>query len=640
MGLSLKVPQKIFSSVRENDLGYSIAKLLEPLVSKKLEEYRSLKEEREKTQMEIIMLEAQIRSTRARIESLTHEAPSLEGRFMTFMLSGLFLFILFILSLVAGYSILAFFLFVTSLIAVGAGLSAKSRAREMIAEAQRLNSHVLTLKNMVSDKLAKLRGIEARISSFVIPGVKIRFSRAFVPLALVKNPYGEGHILFTPWSEPIKIRVLFVSNPGAVEEAREKLLLGENIYLEAVVRGKDSGYKLIEGFKRLNLWERIIENRSPESILAEVVNESLQVLKGGISQEEEGFRIELLDSESVSLLLKLYTMSDGYVSGEVFSHMVDKVVSETKRFDYVVGAVEQLSSLGSYVEEAKQFSSKKEVYESIVNIAVREMIAKTMPLEEEMIKFGLVNFYCKRCASTLYDVYLPRLDLKRFVYDNILGGIDKDTDIVSPDPLVEEVVRKGWEDIEKSVNASLPLPGVTGDESKKEFEEKYLRALKIYSLPLTGADEHIEFTWSSVFQPPSVRCRRCGRVLSEEDRESLWMLQLPAIKGYIAVLSEKTRDLLEKSSEIITSVNNARLHKDQRKTAVGIYRQIFEEYQRELLHLEREISEAESQLNGVKKVMGVILMSEATQDLLQSVAAKDPVLVKQIRDIISTTDMR
>ena len=626
-----RVIPRVFTSIEESDIGYSVAKLLEPYVSEKLEEYRSLKATEKNLMDKQSKLSGNIKSIENRIQYLTQEAPSLEGWSTGLLVIG-GLILIFAAAVRGGAGLL---LFLLSLLMLLAGLSLKNKAKGMVREAESLKNQLDALERERKAVLEKISEARAMISSFKIQPVKIKVFQAFIPVALVRNPFGRGSMLIAPWSSPVKMRIIFVSNPSALDEAREKLSIGENLYFETVVRGRDSGYKVVEGFKRLNLWEKILSSRAPESLLAEVVKESFHLLKSGISGEEVELKIEQLDEESARSLLKLYSMADGHLPETLPVKLIEEVRGEAERLGYIASAVEQLASLRSYMEEARQLASRREVYESIVNIAVREMIAKTLPLDKEVLRFGFTNLYCKRCATALYDVYAPQIDLRKFVYDSILGGVDRDVDIVAPEPVAEEVVREGWEELEKSVNSSLPLPGVTGEEAPQEFNERYKEALRVYALPLTGADEYVELEWGSVFQPPTLRCRKCGSTLDEGTREFLWKLQLPAIKGYVALLSEKTRDLLEKSSEIITSVNSARLHKDQRKTAVGVYRQLFEDYQRELLHMTKEISEAESQLSGLRKLMAAILASEATEELLQAVAASNPTLEKQLRAVIS-----
>ena len=64
-------------------------------------------------------------------------------------------------------------------------------------------------------------------------------------------------------------KLVLVTNPGAIEEARGRLALGESLYLDTALRGKDAGYKIVESFKRINLWEEILQSKSPERALRE-----------------------------------------------------------------------------------------------------------------------------------------------------------------------------------------------------------------------------------------------------------------------------------------------------------------------------------------------------------------------------------
>lgn len=622
------------------EVSYAFFRLIEPLVGDQLRRFRELKRKRYELENRRRSLEREVATTEQEIKRLAGEIPTLEGASVRYMGLGGLAALLGLLMLPArdlmGFASLLLLIGFALLLY---GLSKRSEASRKTAWLNELYVKREELLKELERASRELSAVTSALSSFRLSSVKLRAFRCFVPVLLTRNPMGNGALVIAPWSRGVPARLIVVSNPEAVEEARRVLALGENLYFETAVRGKDSGYKVVEGFRKLNMWEKILESRAPESLLAEYIARSYSTLRTGVEAGEEVLKLERLDQGSRELLKRLREGASAANAGWVPDGEIALLKEERDRLYDLAEAVKNLSELRQYLAEAREIAARKEVYESVVGIAVREMIARTLPLDDVALSYAYRTIYCKKCAAGLVEEYVKQIDLRQFVYDNILGGVDKDPDIISPDPEVAEYVFGEWKKIDENVYRSLPLPGVRGDEPFEELVAKHKEALRIYALPLTGAEESVGVEWRSAFEPPILRCDRCGSTLLPDKAESataLLNLQLPVIKGYVALLYEKGREITEKSREIISSVNSARLHKDQRKTTLGIYRQILEEYEREKLRLEREIIESEKHLEDLRKVLIPLLGAPATMSLLDALSQADVQLKEQLELAIST----
>ncbi|MEZ0346167.1 MAG: hypothetical protein ABWK01_06425 [Infirmifilum sp.] len=620
--------------VEHEDLAYAFYKLLEPVVRKSLEEYRGLKAALNAAKTLLADLVKRKNANVDRINTLARLIPDLESKGTSYALLGLLMFLFSLFLLPSDLRFLGFIL----LLAGGGvglyGLNLRSQAASYREELERLRREVEKLNEEIPKAEKQVRDLTAKMNSFRLPAVSLSAFRCYVPLAVVRNPLGGQSLVVAPWS-PGEQFVLTYVYPDVVEEARSQLVKGEGLYMEASLRGKDAGYKVIESFRQMNLWEKVLESRSPERVLREIIEESHRLLMQGVEEQEEVLRLEKLDEESARLLVSLTARADGAQPEPLLEDSARVVEEEVGKLRSLAEAVKQLSVLRGFLEEAREIASRRELYSSIVDLAVREMISRVAPLEPEVLAVSYRAVYCPRCAERLVGDYEPSLDLRRWVYSEILGGVDKDPDILLPDKDVKDIIAEEWGRLEERVYRELPLPGTGGDEPFEELKKKYEEALRRFSLPFTGAEEQLTFEWVSAFQPPRLRCTRCGSVVEYKEAYSLLNLQLPVVKGYAALLFEKEEELLKKSSEIVSSVNSARLHKDERKTTVGIYRQSVQNVEQEVLRLERELREVESHYKNLETMVLPLLAAPAVQDLLREVSEHDLKLHEQLGKVLA-----
>ena len=628
--------KKALLFTKESDAVWMAYKLLEKPLRSLLEKYRGLKRELHNCKTSIYNTKKRIEYCKGRIDLLSSELVKLSKTRNNVVALGGVIFIVALLLLGAGEAGWGIMIFSLAVVVFFYAVIKNAQIQSAREEIDSLGSEIRYLEEELKNYEEKKRELEGKIVSFRIPPIKVRAFRSYVPLGVARDPTNEGYVFFAPWSKGERIRISIVSRPEAIEEAMRKLVTGENIYFEAVIREKDLGYKVEKWLKKLKLWEKVLSSRSPERILKEVIDETAATISSAIEYEEEMLRLEKLDSESLGVFREVLT--DGWVErvkGEMPVIGEDVVAGDMEKMYVLSDVVEQLKGLRSYVKEARRLAAKEEAYTSIVRNAVRDLIRATLPLDEGIVDFILSSYFCRYCADEVYEEYVGHIDFRRWVYDTILGGVDKDPDIVLPHDVVRDFVKEKWREIEEVVYRSLPLPGVRGDEPLEELVEKYRKALKVYSLPFTGADEKLVLSWRSSFERPEVVCRRCGHSLGPGDIYRVYRLRLPVIKGYTALLHEKEEDLSKKSSEIISSVNSSRLHKDQRKTAIGVYEQIVKDFEKENMKIDREIMEAEEHLKRLKEFAAPILAAAASMTLIEELRSLDPRLYEQLTEIIS-----
>jgi len=624
----------VFTDV--DDAAYAVYKLLEDGVRRFLDRYRRMKEELVRLRNSFAAVTAEISVTEGRIREVSARIPQVEGTATYAMLGCAILFALGFLFLLSDLSGLGYILLLIALPVLIFWFNKRSEIDKLREELARLQGKLEKLRYDRRILDSKITEMVKEISSFKLPEAKVRAYVSFVPVALVRNPLGNGSVVITPWSEGEVFRVSMVSQPEAVEEAMERLLAGENLYLEAIIREKDSGYKVERGLKQLKLWEKVVKSRSPELVLEEAARDFADILSTAIEQEEQRIRLEELDDDSEDFLLKLLPKAEEGDGVPMLEDSVKVLEEEVERLNYVVEIAEQLRGLRSYVKEAREILRKRDAYRSIVEEAVKNLIAATLPLDEKVLDFAFSTYYCRHCADEILREYVPFIDFRRWVYDQILGGVDRDPDIVSPAEIVRDFIKEKWREIDENVYRTLPLPGVKGDEPFDEMVRNYRDALKRYALPFTGSEENISLSWESAFTPPSIKCNRCGRELSAGDVYVLYNLKHPVIRGYVALLSEKQEEFSRKSSEIINAVNSARLHKDQRKTAIGVYEQMIKDFERDDMRVEREIEEAEEHLKMLKRGLAPIIAGAAAlsvADVLSDTALSSLVgeIVKELK---------
>ncbi|QOJ78958.1 hypothetical protein IG193_00380 [Infirmifilum lucidum] len=613
------------------------ARLLKEILNRRLEEFRNLKEELSRSLELKRESEAKYRQNSERISFIEKRLVELEPQ-KNFASILVFIFlIIFVISLAsnnAGFIILSLLLLIISGTVALAKNDEFSRLQREKEELQRENRGLESQIEFLSRKIATLEG---ELKGFRLPPVLLRAFRAYAPVSLAR--VDGGFVAFAPWADEAKFELFIVSNPDLVNEAIKRLRVGENIYLEATIREKDTGYKVVKGLRELNFWEKVLKSRNPEIILDEVISEVSNTVSASIEYSEETFRPIKPAPNTLEFFGKLF--SDG-IARELDVEALGgrlpvggaEAIEDAGKFRELCSVIESMQYIPDFTREALEFTERQEIYTTLIGKAIKELIEATIPLEGRAIEYMYSRYFCRKCASTSLRRYKRDIDLRRWVLDYILGGVDRDPDILFPHESTRHIVEEKWRSLNDELTRSLPLPNVKGSESLDELLKNYEEGLEIFALPLTGSDEQITLKWVSVFSEPEITCGSCGSVLGAGDYYKLFNLELPAVKGYIALLNERVEHLEKVSSEIIRSVNEARNLKNVSKTGIGAYEQILRDFEKERESIQKEIAQAESHLKMLREYSAVVVAGAAALNI-EDLVKERPELKSQVERVLS-----
>jgi len=128
---------------------------------------------------------------------------------------------------------------------------------------------------------------------------------------------------------------------------------------------------------------------------------------------------------------------------------------------------------------------------------------------------------------------------------------------------------------------------------------------------LSGGDEQVRLSLDKSSGEAALGCERCRSRLTQENTYSFSSITLPYVKAYFALLYEYVEKLFNKSETIRLSVNSARLSKDQRKTALGIYENMVHDFESKRELITHELEELKRYEQSLLTIMTLLGVSEA-----------------------------
>jgi len=612
----------VFLYEKTDDVVLAASEIITSIFSEFLQKYRGLKNRISFLKSKISETERLIKSTEQRIEEISSLIPSYQ--LIRNIVIGLGAFFLLLAMALQGDTVgISIGLFSLGLIVFGVILHGKIGS--LRDELKKLRATLTKLKNDLVNLKEELARTILLKNSFKLPKVSIKAFKMFVPVGIIRNPLGRKYLLVPPWGDESEFTLAIVQDATMISEGLSKIVTGETLYVDSIIKEKDTGYKIVRSLKSLNLWDKVLDGRSPEKILEEFVFEGTSLIERAIARGDVYIRLEKLDSESRELLMKVF--SDGFLGkkvpkGQYLASHIDVIKNNFDSLETLAGVVSELKDLGQYIDQAREISSKEEAYSSIVEDAVKNLIKETVPLDEEVLSFLHSSIFCKYCADFNLERYIMFIDLRRWIYDSLLGGVDKDPDIVMPHSLVADYVKEHWSRIEEILLRSLPLPGVRGDEPLNELKENYARGLRKYALPFTGADERLELKYRSPFEPVEIKCTKCGRTLGPGGKYVLSKLSLPVIEGYSALLAEIEERLYRNTENLRTSVIDSRRTKDERKMGLGVYQQTLQDYYRAKKDVEKSLFEVKEYKKKLGEVLVPLIAGETAVTVLEEDLAR------------------
>ncbi|UNQ73385.1 hypothetical protein [Infirmifilum sp. NZ] len=511
------------------------------------------------------------------------------------------------------------FMFLVSLIALVYAFSQHSRVLSIQKELVRLKNEKDALSKTLDNIFREIGELGKRIRSFSVPEVRVEAFKVYVPVGVYRLEDAAGCVMVAPWSEGERVRLSYVADRSALSEGFERLQAGEEIYVEGILREKDAGYKVYRALSEMKLWEKVLSTRSPEELLREAVEEATTRMLSSIEEEEVLLGLEGAGEDVAKLVDKALggevKLQPGLPEGRFTRDDLDRVVGQFAELESIEATVKTLRDISRFIEEARQLEERSDIYASLVEEAVKELIEVTVPMSPTLLMFWHNVIFCPRCAETYIDRYMAELDFRRWVFARVLGGVNEDPDIVSPYPVAAEEVGKRWSELVEKSYRLLPLPGVSKKAELKEMEEGYRQGLRYFSLVATGADEMIEVRKESLFEEPTIRCGRCGSVIPPGEGIYMKRLLLPVVKGYMGLLNEYADKIEDRALELGTKVVDSRRTKDERKTTAGIYQQMVQMYIQRKLDAEAEVKRLEKYIEGLRNTLVPLLGAETVATL-------------------------
>lgn len=446
---------------------------------------------------------------------------------------------------------------------------------------------------------------ESKIRDFKLPKLEIKHHRLYFPLLLKKNPLTQTYALSVPWLDGERKRFYLVSDVETIHGSLESLLRSYDLYKDLVLREKYLGFQVERDLKSKKLWEDVISSRSLEGFVLKMVKEGVKKIEESLKAVDETVRVVRPSRSDLKIIRRIIEVSKDGEPREVMQEALKNIDREIEKLDGLIRLSQLFGEFRDLVSSATQLEEKGESIEKLVNRSIKDLIERALPLENDLLSFIYYTYFCKDCADREVKNYVPQIDLKGWVIDNVLGGVDQDEDIRNPSELVSSKVSAVWEEIRKDLYANLPLPMVKDGESD---EERYREALRRYALPLTDLHEKVSLRWTRIFNPPVMVCTKCGSALSPSRSYILYNLLLPSIRGYVMLLSEFEEILRDKAKDIASVINQARQEKDSRKTVLEEgYEQIRTQYETKLAEQENLIKELSFHEQAIKSTISSAL---------------------------------
>jgi hypothetical protein len=551
-------------------------------------------------------LKARVNETENRIRNNEILIKSYQEKFDTmntyFPISAIATFIVLIFSLKEPSLVIPFFilLFIT-LYLYSQSSDAKNRIIKISEENKRLRA-------LLSELHEKLKSAEADLAGFKLPKIRVEVYKMYVPVGFWEF---DGHLLaISSYAEKVPVEVRVLPSGDEVARIAGDVARLDQFYRDLFLRRRLEGKSIVDALVRLNLWDRVVSSRSPERVIAEEVSSDVERLKG-LLQEWRGFLPLVAPEEGNVRFFK------EAISGSLSVARPASVVEESESLlsesfsllEELRTASEILSQVEDFTRESKEMLAVAESYKDVFERFL-EMTRYTIPLEPPV--GALRRIYCKRCTDPAIEDIAGKLDLLRWIDVNILGGVSEDADIVVAPEKVRDEVKQLVGDIRLLILRHAPLLGLKElPESAEDAVKAYYDALRKYSVSLSGGDNWVRLSLDKPSGEATLVCERCGSRLTPENTYSFSSITLPYIKAYFALLYEYVEKLFSKSETIRLSVNSARLSKDQRKTALGIYENMVHEFESKREVITHELEELKRYEQSLLTIMSLLGVSEA-----------------------------
>ena len=565
-------------------------------VAKELEAFRSLRKHVDNLKMRITETENRIKSNEIMLKSYHEKFDKMNTYFPV---SAVVTFLVLILSLRESFFIILFMLLLFLSIYF---YTQSSDAKERIIELSRENTR---LRASLDELYKELERAKANLSSFKLPKIRVKMYKMYVPVGFWEF---DGHLLaVSSYAEGVPVEVRVVPSGEEVARVVGDVARLDQFYRDLFLRRKLEGRSIVEALVKLNLWDRVVSFRSPERVIADEVSSDVERVRG-LMQEWRG-SLPLVAPEEDNVRLFREAIS-GSLSGARPANVVEESESllgeSFSLLEQLEMASEILSQVEDFTRESREILATAEGYKDLFERFL-ELTKYTIPLEPPV--GALKRIYCKYCTDPVVEDIAGKLDLLRWIDVNILAGVSEDADIVVAPEVIRDEVKQIVSDIRLMILRRAPLLGLKElPESAEDAVKAYYDGLRKYSASLSRGDELVRLSPGGPGGEAELRCERCGSRLTPGNTYSFFSATLPYVKAYFALLYEYMERLFTKSETIRLSVNSARLSKDQRKTTLGIYENMvneFESRREALTHELEELKRYEKNLVAIMSLLGV-----------------------------------
>ena len=577
-----------------------------------LDNYRSLCKKKNRLETILTSLQNRVKEVQLKIPQLQNSIGNF--KFMS-IIFGIISLVLLPLSFAHG-TLFIIFIFVAILSLIFYGLKSSSER-----ELQELQKEMGELKNKAIPRhIEELKAVTEQISSFKLPDLKLRVYKVYVPIGFTSF---NGYLLaVAPLGEKVKLSLKFTPEVEELTRSLREIQRAIEFYKDTLVKEKLESSGIISALEKFGLWDKVCNARSPEYLLVEIVSREVKRLLGLVQETE----IELALVPPVDENVKLFKQALSEPAYGKLAH--DKVLRGSEEYLYdSFSRIEELQTLVQYLSTIEDFifeaESVREVGEDFRELKNRlmELVEATIPVEP-FVGFA-ERVYCKSCADQVLEDIKRRIDLKRWVEINILGGVSEDPDIVVPISEILQDVRTIYSKIESLLLARLPLPV---PEAGARTMELYERGLRTYAIALSAADEYVRSRLGSPFEEPVFECEKCNSSLTPDTSYIISTFALPFIKAYVGSMYELADAMYGKSESIRLSINAARLAKDQRKGNLAVYEQMLRENEIRKESLQNELDRLKEHKARLLALAAALAVSVGVEVNLEAIASGAPIV--------------
>ena len=578
-----------------------------------LNEYRLLRREKDKLEELLSSFQQRLEEIERRIPLLQNSIESYKPKLIIFgILTLLFLF----LSIVHPVWFIIFIPVAFLLFYFYAQESSKKK------ELQTLQNEMQALKDETIPQHTERLGIVTdQISNFRLPDLKLRIYKVYVPIGFTSL---NGNLLaVTPLGEKVELSLKFTTETEEFTHALREIQRVDEFYKDTLVKGKWEGSGVVSMLEKVGLWDKVCSTHSPEYLLVEVASREAKRLLGLVQEKEIGLTLIPPVYENVNILQQaLSKAAEGKLArAKVLKGSEESLADLFSKIEGLQTLVQYLSTVEDFIVEAESVGRESEDFRDLQS-RLMELIEATIPVEP-FTGFA-ERVYCKLCADQALEDIMRRIDLKKWIEINVIGGVSEDPDIIVPIPELLEDVKNGYSKIENTLLAKLPLPALG---VKVRTKELYERGMKTYATALSAADVYIRTKLGLPFEEPELVCEKCNLKLDSGNSYTVSTLALPYIKAYVGTMYELADIMYKKSETIRLSINEARLAKDQRKSGIGIYEQMVHENEIRKEALKNELDRLKEHKARLMVLAGALAASVGIEEVknLEAIASGAPI---------------